>query len=45
MKQVVNINIRSQERVALRNELISEFLRELPGTGKGDLTSQYEYIV
>ena len=45
MKQVVNINIRSQERVALRNELISEFLGELPGTGKGDLTSQYEYIV
>lgn len=29
----------------LRTEIINLFLKEIPGTGKGNLTSRYKYIV
>ena len=33
------------DRTELRKSIINIFLDELPGTGKGDLCSKYEYIV
>ena len=35
----------SNDRAQLRSELINLFLKEKPGTGKGELTSKYIYIV
>lgn len=33
------------ERSDLRKEIINIFLNEVPGTGRGELTSKYNYIV
>lgn len=33
------------DRVSFRKEIINLFLDEIPGTGKGDETSKYRYIV
>lgn len=33
------------DRVEIRKEIINMFLEESPGTGKGELTSKYKYIV
>lgn len=35
----------SNNRVKLRKEIINIFLNEVPGTGKGEFTSKYNYIV
>lgn len=35
----------STTRTDIRNELIKLFLEEIPGTGTGDKSSKYEYIV
>ena len=35
----------SLDRASFRKELINLFLDEIPGTGKGDDTSKYRYIV
>lgn len=35
----------SNNRSELRKEIINIFLKESPGTGKGELTSRYNYIV
>jgi hypothetical protein len=35
----------SLDRAVFRKELINLFLSEEPGTGKGDLTSRYNYLV
>ncbi len=35
----------SLDRASFRKELINLFLDEIPGTGKGDETSKYRYIV
>ena len=33
------------ERSSLRKEIINIFLNEVPGTGRGELTSRYNYVV
>lgn len=33
------------ERSILRKEIINIFLNEVPGTGRGELTSRYNYVV
>lgn len=33
------------DRAGLRKEIINIFLEEVPGTGKGELTSKYNYIM
>ena len=42
--KVVRLNIKGS-RDELRKQLVSEFLNEEPGTGAGDKSSQYKYIV
>lgn len=38
-------HIFSSDRSLMRKEIIKLFLEEKPGTGRGDLTSRYQYVV
>ncbi len=40
-----NLTIHFKNRKTIREKLIKEFLKEKPGTGKGELTSVYLYYV
>ena len=42
---VVEYNLISNNRIDVRNEIINLFLLEEPGTGRGELCSQYHYVV
>ena len=42
---VVEYNLISNNRTDVRNEIINLFLLEEPGTGRGELCSQYHYVV
>lgn len=42
---VVNYNLPIVNRVQMRQSLITVFLNEVPGTGRGDNTSRYQYNV
>ena len=41
----VQYTLQANNRVDIRNELVSLFLKEQPGTGKGDDCSAYRYMV
>lgn len=41
----VNFILKTSTRQDIRKELVAEFLKELPGSGKGTLTSRYYYTV
>src|ERR1700740_1882082 len=44
-KTEIHLNITSTNRKVIKDTLINEFLKELPGTGKDELTSKYYYYV
>lgn len=45
MSVVINFHLTSTTREGIRRELITEFLKEQPGTGTGENSSRYIYFV
>lgn len=41
----IKYNLKSSDRTSIRNEMIDLFKKEVPGTGKKDLSSKYTYEV
>jgi hypothetical protein len=45
MKYFVELSLTETNRISIRKKLIHQFLEEVPGSGKGDLRSEYYYQV
>lgn len=45
MNHSVTLTIKSHSRAEIRQELVEQFLKEEPGTGKDEQTSRYDYTV
>ena len=45
MITAIELNLESTSRGDIRDELVKKFLSESPGTGAGELTSKYNYLV